>query len=804
MIVRNNRTVAGLSALAILVLVILTIPERSAPVVAPARPWNGTELEESSSSYSHPDKFFAYHAAIRRAESGPGYPPNYRLKAFNRAVAARKQPGKRLAWVERGPANAPGRTRAVIVDPDDPSHRTWFAGSVSGGLWKTVDGGASWQSLTDHLPNLAVSSLAMAPSYPDVIYMGTGEGFFDGEGFRGPVSIRHGGSGIFRSADRGRTWTQLEATANDPAFRIVNRMVVDPDDAQTVVAATDAGIFRTSDGGGAWENVYRHDQGFRVQDLRAVPGNFDVQLATVHGSAILRSADAGRTWDVSLDKFVDGQGGRMELAIASSSPSIMYALAEGSTGFDGQYHTRGLYRTSDGGRTWNPVDIDGSTDLLGGQDGYNQTLAVHPYDIERVLMGRVLLGEVSVGTGIQERRYVDDFVNHRVWSSLLFLGFGGNFQGWLQTGDEVDEVLHVTPADLVSIELRFGPGRSQKSHRYIVSQASAEAAANKLDLPFSEYEYQDYVDVPFEAWDIDNNRQLMVSFRDDANDGEFNPVESPQWHTIHARGSLDTLPWEVVAVHGYPYGANEANERLARDGGIVNRLLFYLVPIMAGQEEWDPENLTDSYLRFTVDQAAFLSGEIKLHAANCCVHVDHHNLILIPANDARGEFKVLNANDGGVYFSEDGGETFTGSTGYNTTQFYGLDKKPGENVYIGGTQDNGTWLSDADPQYDANWKHVLGGDGFDAVWHATDARLVLASQFNNRVYRSEDGGRTFARIEGLDIGPFLTVLSNSRDVPDRVFAISAHGVWRSVDFGASWQFISIPYRQWGPARSAYP
>ncbi len=137
------------------------------------------------------------------------------MNAFNKAVAARKQPGRKLAWVERGASNVPGRTRAVIVDPDDPSHRTWFAGSVSGGLWKTLDGGASWQSLTDHLPNLAISALAIAPSDPDMIYMGTGESFNNFAGV--------GGSGIFRSTDRGRTWVQLASTVQGSAFRFVNR-----------------------------------------------------------------------------------------------------------------------------------------------------------------------------------------------------------------------------------------------------------------------------------------------------------------------------------------------------------------------------------------------------------------------------------------------------------------------------------------------------------------------------------------------------------------------------------------------------
>ena len=241
MFASNRRTFAGLSVLVFLVIAVLTISERPVLIVAPGPSLRSTGPEDSSFSYGHPDKFFAYHAAIRRAESGPGYPPNYRMEAFNKAVAARKRPGRKLAWIERGPANVPGRTRAVIVDPDDPSHLSWFAGSVSGGLWKTADGGASWQPLTDHLPNLAVSALAMAASDPDVIYMGTGEGFGNLDGV--------GGSGIFRSIDRGRSWVQLSSTVQGSAFRFVNRMVVDPDDAQIVVAATNEGIFRTSDGG---------------------------------------------------------------------------------------------------------------------------------------------------------------------------------------------------------------------------------------------------------------------------------------------------------------------------------------------------------------------------------------------------------------------------------------------------------------------------------------------------------------------------------------------------------------------------
>ena len=722
---RTKIAAVGASSLAILILIVVAVRAPTVPFPATAPPWVSSQAEDSAPGYDNPDRFFAYHAAIRGAGEGPGYPPNYRLEAFNKAVAARKRPARRLAWVERGPANAPGRTRALIVDPDDPSHQTWYAGSVSGGLWKTVDAGASWEVLTDHLPNLAVSALAMASSDTDVIYMGTGEGF-------GNVDAV-GGSGIFRSTDRGRSWVQLPSTVRGSAFRFVNRMVVDPDDEQTVVAATNEGLFRTSDGGETWGRVYSRDAGYpsRIQDLRAKPDDFNVQFAAVNDYAILRSIDAGRTWEVSLDE-IGTPVGRLELAISPTSPATVYVAGGGDA--SGQLH-----RSKDAGLTWSRVLFDSrhwSTDHLGEQNWYNMTLAVHPYDVDQVLAGGVSLTKAFVGSTMVDRKWINNVSSLYPWTEHIRLTyFGGNYRGWLQTGDEVSEVLDVTPDDFFSFELRFGPGRSQKAHRFTVSRASTGTAENKLDLPFSEYEYQDYVEVPFEMWDIDNNRQLMVSFRDQANDGQFNLVPE------RARGPRDSLSREVVAVHGYAYDANEADERLARDGGLVNKLVYYFVPALQSGAVWDPGNLPAVWLRINVARAAGLSGEVRLHAANCCVHVDHHNLICIPVNEATGEFKVLNANDGGVYFSEDGGETFTGSTGYNTTQFYGLDKKPGENVYIGGTQDNGTWVSGADPQRDAGWDHVTGGDGFDAIWHAKNTELVLASAQSNRFYRSYNGGK---------------------------------------------------------------
>ena len=154
-----------------------------------------TQKQHQMESYGHPDQFLLYHADIRTSEDGPEYPPNYRMEEFNKAVAWRKAPGVPIGWVERGPSNVPGRTRALVLDPDDPTGATWFSGGAGGGLWRTNNAGETWQNLTDHLPNLAVSALAISDTDLPVLYMGTGEGF----GHVGAIV----GSGIFRSDDKG-------------------------------------------------------------------------------------------------------------------------------------------------------------------------------------------------------------------------------------------------------------------------------------------------------------------------------------------------------------------------------------------------------------------------------------------------------------------------------------------------------------------------------------------------------------------------------------------------------------------------
>ncbi|HMV51775.1 MAG TPA: hypothetical protein PKD31_28790, partial [Blastocatellia bacterium] len=154
----------------------------------------------------------------------------------------RLQPESLPSWTPLGPGNVGGRTRALLIHPTNAN--TMYAAGVAGGVWKTTDGGATWLPLTDLLSNIAVSSLAMEPGNPNVIYAGTGEGFSNIDAVRG--------AGIFKTTDGGASWTQLATTANNANFYYVSDIVLSPLNTQRVYAATSRGVFRSVDGGGSW------------------------------------------------------------------------------------------------------------------------------------------------------------------------------------------------------------------------------------------------------------------------------------------------------------------------------------------------------------------------------------------------------------------------------------------------------------------------------------------------------------------------------------------------------------------------
>lgn len=190
------------------------------------------------------------------------------------------------------------------------------------------------------------------------------------------------------------------------------------------------------------------------------------------------------------------------------------------------------------------------------------------------------------------------------------------------------------------------------------------------------------------------------------------------------------------------------------------------------------------------------------------VHVDQQGLTMVPINETTGEFLFLNANDGGISFSLDAGDTFTqtgetlsqapggrGTTnlplrGLNTTQFYGVDKMNGANRYVGGTQDNGSWQSPFNPAISTRWLSTTGGDGFEMAWHYRKPTNMISTIQFNVFLKSTDSGITWRSLNVPGVsGPFVTRLAKSNQDPDLLFAVDSLGVIISEDFGDSWELI---------------
>lgn len=741
----------------------------------------------NESGVDGPGQFVAFHKEIRTAVDAtkPEYKPGFIMRELDKAKAhaarmrsnSRTQSNGVLEWKERGPANVPGRTRGLIVDPDDATKNTWFAGSVGGGVWKTTNGGSTWTLLTPDLPNLATTVLAMAPSNRNIIYLGTGESFGGLPGIRG--------AGIFKSTDRGLTWNILSSTID---FSDINRLAVDPTNANIVVAATSSGIYKTTDGGDTWTKT---SSLFGIEDLKATPGNFNIQYAAQNGVGVLKSTNGGNTWTNSNVGM--SPAGRLELGISPVNPNRIFASAEGiltGTGSD-------LYVSSDAGATWAVVRVafnNTNTNFLGSQGWYDNTVLCDPLNADNVYLGGVSLFRVHLESGSTA---VNNYsVEEQNTTFLTLVNFGASYYGGrLETGSAAN----------ASVEVRFGPGRTQKAHRFLVPEGATSG------VPDVSYAYADYVDVPFEVWDITNNRQLMVSFRDQDRNGQFN------LSLQNTEGAATTQSREYIYINNINYAATPSSS-ITINGGQTAQQMYFFWPVLSEGKSW-PADITTSNLRISFSSVPLLNsstvtvadaynqfdGKNRFITFGSDVHPDHHNLVAIPMS--ANTFKILNASDGGIFISNtsttpgifQGDWTMVGLT-YNTSQFYGADKRPGFDQYFGGMQDNGTWRSPDGISANSTTSYLfsLGGDGFEVVWHKLDDKKLIGGAQGNLFSRSIDGGSSWSSATNGLTGahPFVSKLANSASNPDALYTLSSAGVFRSANFGASWTLTPIT-EKWG-------
>ncbi len=411
----TDRSLLLLAPLCIVLLGASQCPGQT-PLLAPAEPGEFDAVEAAM------DKFFARAGTSRgtgfkqleRREwfVEPRLDPNDRLTnvaarsaAAYQAYVARQSGPSGGAWTfvnavdyELGPVSGQGvphlftgglgRVNTVAFHPTQQG--TLFAGSATGGVWRSTRNGQDWTPMTDELPMLAVSGIAIDPGSPSVMYLLTG----DGEGFILP-SI-----GVLKSTDGGDTWSATGLTFGESSSVYGYKLAMLPSDPGVLLAATTSGLFRTADAGATWSQV----QAGSFRDVEFQPGNPSVVYGSTE-TAVFRSNDAGQTWTPltcglpppsSLPPAFSPLlvGYRVSLAVSPASPSSVYALYGGPSSNPGAFP--GLFRSDNAGGCFTLQST--TPNILGASPNgfdtfahpwYDLALAVSPANINEVHVGAV-------------------------------------------------------------------------------------------------------------------------------------------------------------------------------------------------------------------------------------------------------------------------------------------------------------------------------------------------------------------------------------------------------------------------------
>jgi photosystem II stability/assembly factor-like uncharacterized protein len=351
-----------------------------------------------------------------------------------------------------GPAAYSGRVTSLAVPRGTPYPKTMYVGAAGGGVWKTVNGGITWQSASEGLGVQTIGDLAVAPSDSGVLWVGTGE--------KNSLRSQWWGDGVYKSTDAGKKWTNTGLADT----RSIGRIVIHPTNPDIVYVAAlghlwgpspDRGVYRTGDGGKTWAKVLFVDDTTGFVDLEMEPGNPDVLYAAAwhrlrwggshmqgvgRGSGIYKTADGGKTWTKLTDPsrktgLPTDRMGRIGLAVAPSNPKVVYAVIQVDRGVtdDEQGRYGGVFRSSDAGASWTQVN-----DLQAVPHYYYDAIRVDPTNAEHVyvLFSPLLESKDGGKTFARDSLHLVHVDNHALWidpadpKHLVLGNDGGVYRSW--------------------------------------------------------------------------------------------------------------------------------------------------------------------------------------------------------------------------------------------------------------------------------------------------------------------------------------------------------------------------------------
>lgn len=665
------------------------------------------------------------------------------------AIAIQPELLAELRWRNIGPHRA-SRTKALDGVPARP--HTFYMGVVNGGVWKTTDAGRTWVPIFDDQPTGSIGALAVAPSDPRVIYVGTGEAQQ-----RPDLAT---GDGMYKSTDEGRTWTHLGLRDTQQ----IAQVVVDPRNADRLFVAalghsygpnTERGIFRSTDGGRTFDKVLYRDENTGGADVLLDPTNPQVVYAALWqarqgpwengdfrgpGSGLFKSTDGGTTWrplTAGLPTWEGNRLGRIGIGIAPSRPSRLFLVVEARS-------KGGIYRSDDAGESWTLVNED-------------ERVLARPYDAT----------DIRVHPTNPDVVYVPTIV---AWKST---DGGKTFTAWRGApgGDDYQRAwINPTNPDIIAMTSDQGA---------VITLNGGESWSSWYNQPTAAFYHVS----------TDNAFPYRVCGGQQESGSACIASRGPH-------GQITFREWSPVGVEEYGYVAPDPLDPDIVYGGKVTRW-----DRRTGQvQQVGPKPLRDAGYRVVRTMPVLFSpvNPRKLYFASNVVWqttTGGQSWEQISPDLTRATWEV--PTNVGIYASLPEAKPTQRGVVYTIAPSY-LDEQTiwagTDDGLIHVTRDSGKTWSNVTPPELKPWMKVsmIDAGRFDANTAYAAVNTLRLDDLRPHIYRTADGGKTWTHItSGIPDGGIINVVREDPKLRGLLFAGSEQAVYLSQDNGASWHSLRL-------------
>jgi photosystem II stability/assembly factor-like uncharacterized protein len=632
------------------------------------------------------------------AAAPPPPTPPPATEAFPRALT------DQLAWRNLGPVNPMGRMTDLDVHPREQN--TWYVGSAGGGLWKTTNAGTTWTNVFDRLGSVSIGDVAIAPSDPSIVWIGTGE-----ENARNSVQW---GDGVYKSTDGGATWAAMGLRET---FQI-GHVAIHPKDPDVVFVAAlgrlwgdndERGVYRTKNGGRTWDRVLFLDARTGCIDVLIHPGDPSVVFAVMYErkrdafdgndpavrfgsrSGIYKSTDGGDNWRRLTNGLPTCTWGRAGIDVLQSRPDTMFAIVETERsgwakgdrkdwlpGEEPQPQRPGGQGQGGGGQR--PQEAEQQQEEAQGNRGQGQG------------QGRAQRGSMGIGTeGGDGTAEAPGAVLRQVTEG------GAAAQAGLQAGDRVVKV----------------GDQAVASYQALREIAQASQAGQKVPVTFVR---------TVEGKDEEKTVDLTYG---SAQAGGGRPNGPYSGRLFGQDANKQKEQGELGFECGGVYRSDDRGENWRRVNSLTERPFYYSVIRV------DPRSDQNVYCVGTSLWGTKDGGD-TFESIHRGIHVDFHGIWVDPDDGDH----LLAVCDGGVNETYDRGQTWQVHRGFCAAQYYDAvaDNAVPYNV-VGGLQDNGTWVVPSRTRFRdgiaaTDCYTIYGGDGFGAQTDPLEPWIVYATSQN--------------------------------------------------------------------------